>query len=213
VNSLATIASLAPWIGLVGTVLGITSSFRGASGGSREDAVAALMGMLGQSLSFTAAGLLIGLASLWCYRYLASNLEKLDLEMETASLGLMNQLVLLSGNVISAAPPTDALMFGARSTDDGQRDQRFFKRSIAFASAALLASWLAETAVGFYRESLPGDDAAVSAVFEALFRLFASYCVAFPLWVKLLHRKRGALFALASAICLSWTLGNLLIRI
>lgn len=42
----------------------------------------------------TAAGLLVAITASWFYTYLSSRLETLDLEMQNASLELVNRLVL-----------------------------------------------------------------------------------------------------------------------
>ncbi len=52
---------------------------------------------LSESLWPTAFGLLVGLVSLWFYEYLTGRLRTFDLEMETASLELVNLLSRLRG--------------------------------------------------------------------------------------------------------------------
>jgi biopolymer transport protein ExbB/biopolymer transport protein TolQ len=93
-SGLATMASTAPWVGLLGTVVGIADSFHGCDGERST-----CMGIVAESLSaswvYTALGLLIGLPSLWCYRYLAGRLEAFDHEMENASVDLVKQLARL----------------------------------------------------------------------------------------------------------------------
>src|SRR5579863_380543 len=88
VYDLATIASIAPWIGLFGTVVGIVNSFTGVDG-QKTGLMAALCERLAWSVSFTAAGLLVGLVALWLYEYLPARLRSLDLEMESASQELL----------------------------------------------------------------------------------------------------------------------------
>ena len=92
-TGLATVAAIAPWLGLFGTLGGIFNSFRGV-GGNKTSIMAAMASDLSDSLVPTAIGLLVGLSSLLCYRYLASRLEISDREMEGASLELVNQLSL-----------------------------------------------------------------------------------------------------------------------
>jgi biopolymer transport protein ExbB/TolQ len=91
-NGLATIASIAPLVGLFGTVMGIPTSFVGCNG-EKSACMAAVAERLSGSIWPTAMGLLVGLTSLWCYRYLADRLEDFDLEMENASLDLVNRLI------------------------------------------------------------------------------------------------------------------------
>lgn len=93
-GGLATVAALAPWLGLFGTVVGIAGSLNKGSAGNPASILGAIANDLSAACVLTALGLLVGLTSLWCYRYLASRLEVFDREMEGASLELVNQLSL-----------------------------------------------------------------------------------------------------------------------
>ncbi len=137
---LATIAVLAPWVGLFGTVLGIVNSFQGISG-ERWAAMAAHLQKKGLSQSMwpTAFGLLVGIVALWCYRYLETRLQALDHEMEGASLELMNQLSRFSGRF--TVTPTinrasDGPMFGEKSLAELSRDERFWRRCMFLTATA-----------------------------------------------------------------------------
>jgi len=90
-SSLATIAFVAPGIGVFGTVLGIVNAFPGFDG--EKSAIFGLVtGLLSEAIVPTAFGLLVGLLALWFYRYLNSKVEAFDLEMESAALELANRL-------------------------------------------------------------------------------------------------------------------------
>ena len=91
VNSLATIASVAPFLGLLITVEGIVFSFV-SCGGEKSTCLAAVVDRLSNAIARTALGLLVGIPSLWCYRYLRGQLEDLDVEMRNAALELANVL-------------------------------------------------------------------------------------------------------------------------
>ncbi len=95
-SSLATIASIAPLVGLFGTIAGIATSFVACSG-EKSACMAAIVERLSGSIWPTAMGLLVSLISLWCYRYLTGRTETFDLEMESASLALVNQLTIYGG--------------------------------------------------------------------------------------------------------------------
>src|SRR5712692_5243865 len=83
-NSLATIASAAPFVGLLGTLLGIVNSSPGCSG-ERSFCMAVMFERLSESLLPTALGLLVAIPALWGYKYLSSQVEAFDTEMENAS--------------------------------------------------------------------------------------------------------------------------------
>src|SRR5512142_1517736 len=67
-SALATIGATAPFVGLLGTVVGITNSFMGIarSGGGGIEAVA---GGAGEALITTAVGLVVAIPALWLYNY------------------------------------------------------------------------------------------------------------------------------------------------
>jgi biopolymer transport protein ExbB/TolQ len=90
-NSLATIASTAAWIGLFGTVLGIVNAFP-ASGANKVAIMAVIFDRLSQSFAPTAFGLVVAVAAMWCYKYLRAEVDAFDLEMKNAVLQLTNDL-------------------------------------------------------------------------------------------------------------------------
>jgi hypothetical protein len=197
VYGVATIASLAPWAGLFGTILGIVNSFHGISG-DRASGMAAAFEGLSESLWPTAFGLAVGLMSLWFYRYLSGRLRTFNLEMENASLDLLNQLSRLPAR-FAIAPAIDGPMFGEVSPAELKRDDNFERRCRFLAGSALVLAWRAQVVLA--QELLPWVHLPLMFVVSCL--------VAYPLWVKLLHRRPGGLMALASVICLGWSVAEL----
>ena len=96
VDSLATIVSIAPFLGVFGTVLGVVNSFPGGSW-EKTAMMAAIAERLSQSLVPIALSLLVAIPAQCCYRYLSSQIETFDMEMQNASLDLVNQLVRYRG--------------------------------------------------------------------------------------------------------------------
>ena len=90
-SSLASIASTAPLVGLLGTVIGILDSFRGCIGQKWFCAMAVLEGVT-EALVSTALGLLVAVPAVWFHNYLSNKMEAFDVEMELASLELVNYL-------------------------------------------------------------------------------------------------------------------------
>jgi biopolymer transport protein ExbB/TolQ len=89
--SLRAIASSALFIGILGTMIGIWSSFGGVNG-EKSAIIAALMWRLAEAITPTAAGLLIAIFASWCHGYLCSELVAFDTEMRAATLELANSL-------------------------------------------------------------------------------------------------------------------------
>ncbi len=203
VYGLATIASLAPWVGVFGTVLTFPSAFVGPFNGTgrRERMLAFTFDHLATSLWFTAFGLAVGLLSLWFYQYLAGRLRTIDLEMENASLDLLNQLSRLPARFAIAAA-IDGPMFGEKPLDELNRDDTFRRWCIFLAGIGFLSAWFSEALIYVEEYSL-----AVYVRVPLMFGL--SFLPAYPLWAKLLRRRPGGLIALASVICLCWSVAEL----
>lgn len=94
VNSLATIAVIAPFLGFFITLLGVIGAFPGFSG-EKLAYLALVTSHLSYAIARSAAGLMVGLISYWFYRYLRHELGEFDLEMRSATLELANVLCLL----------------------------------------------------------------------------------------------------------------------
>lgn len=98
-SALATIGATAPFVGLLGTTIGITNSFMGiaATGGGGIEAVA---GGVGEALITTAVGLLVAIPALWLYNYFITRLEELFAELAFASDELLEWLSLRHAGVV-----------------------------------------------------------------------------------------------------------------
>jgi len=73
-TTIGTIASNAPYIGLLGTVLAIMMTFASMSDGGIE--VTKIMESLALALKATAAGLIVAIISMVCYNILARSVER-----------------------------------------------------------------------------------------------------------------------------------------
>lgn len=81
-----TLVTLAPLLGLLGTVTGIMASF--TSIGSAELAVEKVSGGIGEALIATACGLGIAIISLIPYNYFTGKTSRLQFELETAATNI-----------------------------------------------------------------------------------------------------------------------------
>ena len=97
VNGLATVASVAPFVGMFGAIIGIVNSFRGCP--CEEYArLAATAERLGDAFVPAALALVIATFAYAAYRYLRTQLDIFDMEMHSVSLELLNRLAV-------SAPP------------------------------------------------------------------------------------------------------------
>jgi biopolymer transport protein ExbB len=86
-NTLGTIASISPLLGLLGTVMGIIKSFNALQAGAAGDP-RMLSGGIGEALIATAAGLCVAIPALIAYRYLRGRVESFVVEMEKDAIKL-----------------------------------------------------------------------------------------------------------------------------
>ncbi|MCB1109021.1 MAG: MotA/TolQ/ExbB proton channel family protein [Chlamydiia bacterium] len=79
---LSTIVTLAPFLGLLGTVWGILVAFNELQGGASLGSSTALLGGLSTALTTTVLGLLIAIPALIGYNYLKNAIRSYEKEME-----------------------------------------------------------------------------------------------------------------------------------
>ena len=91
-NTLGTIASISPLLGLLGTVTGIIRAFHALSEGERMGSPTLLACGISEALIATAAGLLVAIPSLMFYRYFRGRVDELVVYMEQESLKMVEML-------------------------------------------------------------------------------------------------------------------------
>ena len=102
---LATIGATAPFVGLLGTVIGIVNSFTGIAdtGGGGLEAVSA---GISEALIATAIGLLAAIPAVWLYNYFTGRLERLFAELAYAGRELVDWMLLREARQLSGIPLT-----------------------------------------------------------------------------------------------------------
>ena len=92
VNTLATIGSPAPFVGLLGTVVGVINAFVGiASTGS--GGIGAVSAGIAEALIETALGLFVAIPAVWFYNFLTSRIEYFNVEMDNSSSELVDYFI------------------------------------------------------------------------------------------------------------------------
>ena len=91
---LATVASTAPLMGMLGTVIGIVhGAFRGC-GASKAVCMAAAANGIAEALMSTGVGLVVAVPALWSFNYFSERLDHIDLEAANSAMELTNYLAI-----------------------------------------------------------------------------------------------------------------------
>jgi biopolymer transport protein ExbB len=98
VSTLATIASSSPFVGLLGTVVGIINAFQGIST-EKSSGLSAVAGGISEALVTTAVGLLVAIPAVWMYNYFSNRVEAFDVEMGNSSSELVDYFLKRSQRV------------------------------------------------------------------------------------------------------------------
>jgi biopolymer transport protein ExbB len=91
VNSVGTIASISPLLGLLGTVTGIINAFKGVMLGGMGDP-RVLAGGISEALICTAGGLTVAIPAYIAHRYLRGKVERIVVDMEKVAVNFADTL-------------------------------------------------------------------------------------------------------------------------
>ncbi len=88
-GGLATIGATAPFVGLLGTVVGILNAFKKISE-QKATGLGAVAGGISEALVATAIGLFVAIPAVMMYNYFSSKVEAFDVEMDNSSSELID---------------------------------------------------------------------------------------------------------------------------
>ena len=80
---LATVGATSPFVGLVGTVLGIINAFK-AMGSSKSVDLTTLAPAIGEALITTAIGIAVALVGVWMFNYFTARIEAITNDMDVS---------------------------------------------------------------------------------------------------------------------------------
>jgi biopolymer transport protein ExbB/biopolymer transport protein TolQ len=89
---LATIGSTAPFVGLLGTVIGILNAFN-AIATQKTSGIGAVAGGISEALVTTAFGLLVAIPAVMAFNYFTGRVESFDVEMDNSSSELVDYFI------------------------------------------------------------------------------------------------------------------------
>jgi biopolymer transport protein ExbB/biopolymer transport protein TolQ len=90
--SLATIGALAPFIGLLGTVVGIIKVFADLKAKGAGD-INALAGSIGEALGTTALGLICAIPAVWIYNFYTTKQDQVVTSIHNAASQMIDEFI------------------------------------------------------------------------------------------------------------------------
>jgi len=90
---LATTGSTAPFVGLLGTVMGIVNAFTGMAASGGGGSLASVSSGIAEALITTAFGLIVAIPAVWLYNYFTTKIDFLSVEMTYTSKELIDYLI------------------------------------------------------------------------------------------------------------------------
>jgi len=92
IASLATIGATAPFVGLLGTVVGVITAFQGIAA-TGSGGIGAVSAGISEALVETALGLVVAIPAVWLYNYFTGRLEYFNVEMDNSSSELVDYFI------------------------------------------------------------------------------------------------------------------------
>src|SRR3982750_3372833 len=89
---LATVGATAPFVGLLGTTMGIVNAFAGMAA-SGSGGLSAISSGVSEALITTAFGLLVAIPAVWAYNYFQTKIDNLTVEMTYVSKEMIDYLI------------------------------------------------------------------------------------------------------------------------
>jgi biopolymer transport protein ExbB len=89
---LATVGATAPFVGLLGTTMGIVNAFEGMAA-SGSGGIGAISAGVAEALITTAFGLLVAIPAVWAYNYFQTKIDNLTAEMTYSSKEMIDYLI------------------------------------------------------------------------------------------------------------------------
>jgi biopolymer transport protein ExbB/TolQ len=125
---LATVGATAPFVGLLGTTMGVVTAFTGmAEAGS--GGLAAISAGIAEALITTAFGLLVAIPAVWLYNYFINRIDYLSMEVNYTTKEFMDFLIryearLESGKAVGRGGDAALLESGARNVSSATTSER-----------------------------------------------------------------------------------------
>ena len=90
---IATVGATAPFVGLLGTTMGIVTAFTGMAAQGASGGLAGISAGIAEALITTAFGLMVAIPAVWLYNYFTTKIENITVEMTYSSKELIDFLI------------------------------------------------------------------------------------------------------------------------
>ena len=90
---LATVGATAPFVGLLGTTMGLVTAFVGMAAQGASGGLAGISAGIAEALITTAFGLIVAIPAVWAFNYFTTKLEYFTAEMTFTSKELIDYLI------------------------------------------------------------------------------------------------------------------------
>lgn len=90
---LATVGATAPFVGLLGTTMGVVNAFTGMAAGGGSGGIAGISAGIAEALITTAFGLMVAIPAVWIYNYFQTKSDFLTVEMTYSGKELIDYLI------------------------------------------------------------------------------------------------------------------------
>lgn len=90
---LGTVGSTAPFVGLLGTTMGIVNAFQAMASGGASGGLAGIGAGIAEALITTAFGLMVAIPAVWAYNYFTTKVDNLAVEMTYTAKELIDYLI------------------------------------------------------------------------------------------------------------------------
>jgi biopolymer transport protein ExbB/biopolymer transport protein TolQ len=117
---LATVGSTAPFVGLLGTTMGIVNAFTGMAQAGASGGLAGISAGIAEALITTAFGLFVAIPAVWAYNYFSTKIENLSVEMTYTSKELIDYLIKSVGSEFGRSIFTKEFQAQKAVTGSGQ---------------------------------------------------------------------------------------------
>jgi biopolymer transport protein ExbB/biopolymer transport protein TolQ len=117
---LATVGSTAPFVGLLGTTMGIVNAFTGMAKAGSSGGLAGISAGIAEALITTAFGLMVAIPAVWAYNYFTTKIENLTVEMTYTSKELIDYLIKSVGSEFGRSIFTKEFQAQKAVTGSGQ---------------------------------------------------------------------------------------------